>query len=100
MKYDWKKNDKALYLPKAEPIRVQVPMCAYLKVSGQGDPNAEDFGRAVEMLYTASYTLKMLPKKHAAPPGYYEYAVFRSKRRGVWRREPPTGIKAPSSTMS
>lgn len=93
MKYDWKKNDRLLYFPKAAPVRLRVPLLKYFKVSGEGDPNAgDDFQNAVEMLYTVSYTLKMLPKKHPTPPGYYEYSVFPLE--GIWHSSASGGGKS------
>ncbi len=86
MKYDWKKTDKHLYLTGAAPVTVIVPPVQFLSLSGQGDPNGEGFGRIVEALYTASYTLKMLPKKEPAPDGYVEYSVFPLE--AVWMLPP------------
>ena len=76
MKHDWKKNDKALYGTKEAPLLLSVPPMVYFSVSGQGDPNADAFSKVLEALYTASYVLKMLPKKESAPLGYIEYSVF------------------------
>lgn len=76
MTYDWKKSDKHLYLTKASPVSVAIPKMGFFSIKGQGDPNAKNFGQVIEALYTASYTLKMLPKKQPSPAGYFEYAVF------------------------
>lgn len=76
MKYDWKKEDKDIYLPKAAPTLVRVPALSYFSVSGHGSPSGADFQHAVEMLYSASYTLKMFPKKNPVPEGWYDYSVF------------------------
>lgn len=81
--YDWKKNDKALYLPKAAPTPISVPRMKYFKVCGEGGPGAPSFREAVETLYTVSYSLKMYTKKHPAPAGWYDYAVFPLE--GTWR---------------
>jgi len=76
MKYDWKKEDKEFYLPKGAPTLVRMPALSYFSVSGRGSPSGTDFQHAVEMLYSASYTLKMFPKKHPVPADWYDYSVF------------------------
>ncbi|WNS44593.1 GyrI-like domain-containing protein [Paenibacillus sp. MMS20-IR301] len=82
MKYEWKKQDKALYLPAAEPVQIHVPAYNYFTLQGQGNPNQPDFAEAVGVLYSLSYAVKMLPKKGPAPEGYYEYTVFPLE--GIW----------------
>ena len=82
MKYEWKKHEKALYLPKAVPAPVTVPEHAFFMIRGEGNPNGEAFLEAIGVLYALSYAVKMLPKKGDAPEGYYEYAVFPLE--GVW----------------
>lgn len=82
MKYEWKIKDKDIYLPKAKPTVIDVPKFKYFTVRGKGNPNGEEFGKAVEALYSLSYGVKMLPKKGIIPPNYYEYTVFPLE--GVW----------------
>ncbi|WP_379129460.1 GyrI-like domain-containing protein [Paenibacillus sp. sgz500958] len=82
MKYEWKKQDKHLYLPKAKPEFITVPSYNYFMLRGQGNPNHEDFANAVGTLYSLSYGVKMLPKKGVMPEGYYEYSIFPLE--GVW----------------
>ena len=87
MKYEWKKHEKALYLPKAVPAPVTVPEHAFFMIRGEGNPNGEAFLEAKGVLYALSYAVKMLPKKGDAPEGYYEYAVFPLE--GVWDTAEP-----------
>ena len=87
MKYEWKKHEKALYLPKAVPAPVTVPEHAFFMIRGEGNPNGEAFLEAIGILYALSYAVKMLPKKGDAPEGYYEYAVFPLE--GVWDTAEP-----------
>ena len=87
MKYEWKKHEKALYLPKAVPAPVTVPEHAFFMIRGEGNPNGEAFLEAIGVLYALSYAVKMLPKKGDAPEGYYEYAVFPLE--GVWDTAEP-----------
>lgn len=81
-KVDYKKDFKHLYLPKARPEMVQVPKMMFIMVDGSGDPNGEDFSRAVEALYSLCYAVKMSTKSDDVPEGYYEYTVFPLE--GVW----------------
>jgi len=75
---------KRLYMPpKGKPQIVEIPPLAYAMIDGEGDPNTDArFTEAVGALYAVSYGLKMLPKKGAAPKGYFEYKV--SALEGLW----------------
>ncbi|HRS21697.1 MAG TPA: GyrI-like domain-containing protein, partial [Clostridia bacterium] len=86
MKYEWKKQDKGLYLPKNQPEIVMVPPMRFFMLDGRGNPNNEDFADAIGVLYSLAYAVKMMPKKGAAPEGYYEYSVFPLE--GVWDLAP------------
>ena len=39
MAYDFKKEYKDLYLPKAKPSLIEVPAMNFVAVAGTGDPN-------------------------------------------------------------
>lgn len=69
LKLDLKKQWKCLYAPKAGHIElVDVPPLSYLMIDGEGDPNtAPAFSKAVEALYSLSYTLKFSLKKSPPP---------------------------------
>jgi hypothetical protein len=82
MKIDYKKNYKSLYMPRRVPEIVEVPKMPFVMVSGSGDPNGEDFTRAVEALYSVSYAVRMSYKSENVPEGYYGYTVFPLE--GVW----------------
>ena len=41
MAYDFKKEFKDLYVPKAKPGLVEVPAMTFAAVAGSGDPNEE-----------------------------------------------------------
>ncbi|CQR56766.1 GyrI-like domain-containing protein [Paenibacillus riograndensis] len=82
MKYEWKKQDKAIYFPPAEPVLITVPAYNYFMLQGTGNPNSEEFAQAVGVLYSLTYAIKMLPKKGPAPEGYHEYSIFPLE--GVW----------------
>ena len=76
MKYEWKKMDKEIYLPAQKPQLIEIPKYNYFLISGEGNPNADDFAEAVQALYSLSYSVKMMPKKGKTPEGYYDYTVF------------------------
>ena len=82
MKYEWRKNDKAVYIPKAVPTIVDIEEYPYFMLSGQGNPNSDAFAEAIGVLYSLSYAVKMLPKRQTRPEGYYDYTVFPLE--GVW----------------
>ena len=82
MKYEWRKKNKELYLPKDKPTIFEVPLMQYFTLSGSGNPNSEEFHKAVEVLYALSYAIRMMPKKGMIPDGYFEYTVFPLE--GVW----------------
>jgi len=52
MKYDWKKQEKHLYLPREMPVLVTVPQQKFLMISGKGNPNDEEFAEKVGVLYS------------------------------------------------
>jgi len=82
MKYEWRKQDKELYLPKNKPETIIVPRFNFFMLNGKGNPNGEEFSEAVGVLYSLVYAVKMLPKKGITPEGYFDYTVFPLE--GVW----------------
>ena len=68
---DFKKQDKELYQPKTTPSIVDVPEMRFIVVNGKGDPNAEAFQTATELLFGLSYGIKMSHKaimEYVVPP--------------------------------
>lgn len=82
MKYEWRKDAKGLYLPKAQPEMITVPPQKYFTLRGQGNPNNDQFAEEVGVLYALSYAIKMMPKNNITPEGYFEYTVFPLE--GIW----------------
>lgn len=76
MKLEWKKTEKDIYLPGKSPVLVTVPKMIYVTVKGRGNPNAPAFADTIQLLYSFSYGIKMMPKSGHTPPGYEEYAVY------------------------
>ena len=50
MKYEWRKKEKELYLPKENPILVEVPEQKFIMLRGSGDPNDKEFTEAIGVL--------------------------------------------------
>lgn len=81
--FDYKKEYKDLYMPKQQPVLIEVPPMNFLMVDGSGDPNNNPaFQQATELLYGLSYTIKMSKKKGRQPEGYFEYVV--PPLEGLW----------------
>jgi len=56
---DLKSELKELYAPPPHPVLVDVPELSFLMIDGRADPNhIEEFGQAIEALFSVSYTLK------------------------------------------
>ena len=72
MKYEWRKKEKELYLPKDKPVLITVPEQKFLMISGKGDPNQEEFSEKVAALYSLSYAIRMMPRNGYTPDGYFE----------------------------
>ena len=82
--FDVKKALKELYLPPTRPTIVDVPTMSFLMVDGSGNPNDErgEYARAVQALYSLSYTIKMSARAGHALDGFFEFAV--PPLEGLW----------------
>ena len=77
MSFDFKKEYREFYLPKAKPEIVTVPCANYIAVRGRGDPNEENgaYQRAIGVLYAVAYTLKMSRRAGHEIEGFFDYVV-------------------------
>ncbi len=77
MAYDFKKEQKEIYKPKAKPSIVTVPKMNYIAVRGKGNPNEEEgeYKKAIGLLYPIAYALRMSYKTDYKIEGYFEYVV-------------------------
>lgn len=82
MKHEWRKHEKDLYMPKEKPEIVNIPKHKFFTIQGQGNPNNEEFGERVGVLYSLAYAIRMMPKQGFTPDGYFEYTVYPLE--GVW----------------
>ncbi len=86
MAFDFKKEYKEFYLPKAKPELVTVPPMNYIAVRGKGDPNEEDgaYKQAISLLYGIAYTIKMSKKGSHQIDGYFDFVV--PPLEGFWQQ--------------
>lgn len=92
MAFDFKREYKEFYLPKAVPQIVTVPAANYIAVRGKGNPNEPDgaYQKAVAVLYAVAYTLKMSKMTDHRIEGYFDYVV--PPLEGFWWQEGVDGI--------
>ncbi len=97
-KHEWRKQEKALYNPKAKPEIVDIPALNFITISGEGNPNGQMFASCIEALFSVSYAIKMgLKKEQIKPPGYLDYTVYPLE--GVWSLN-PKAIKDYDGTLN
>lgn len=82
MKYEWRKQEKNLYIPKQKPELVMIPEQKFFMIKGQGNPNNPEFAEKIGVLYSLAYAVRMMPKQGYTPDGYYEYTVYPLE--GIW----------------
>jgi hypothetical protein len=82
MKHEWRKREKAFYLPKASPEIIDVPAFKFFTIEGKGNPNDDHFPEYIGVLYAVSYAVKMSVKKGTEPTGYFDYTVYPLE--GIW----------------
>ncbi|MDT2760426.1 GyrI-like domain-containing protein [Enterococcus xiangfangensis] len=87
MKYEWRKAEKQIYLPKKIEIQT-IPNYKFISLSGHGNPNSAHFSEQISALYILSYALRMkLKKGELGEP--FEYTVYPLE--GVWTSEKDPG---------
>lgn len=82
MKFEWRKKEKDLYIPKQKPELVTVSKQKFLMIQGKGNPNHEEFAERVGVLYSLAYAIRMMPRNGYTPEGYFEYTVYPLE--GIW----------------
>ncbi len=97
MAFDYKKEYKEFYLPKAVPGIITVPKMNYIAVRGQGDPNVEggEYKASIGLLYGIAFTIKMSKKGSHQIDGYFDYVV--PPLEGFWwqkKQHPENGMLA------
>jgi len=81
---DYKKEYKDLYLPKSKPMIINVPEMCFVAVEGKGDPNDKngEYQKALGILYSIQFTIKMSKMGSNKLPGYFDYVV--PPLEGLW----------------
>ena len=82
MKYEWRKQGKALYGARTAPALKAVPAQNYIKIDGRGDPNGADFSNRVGALYALAYAVKAAYKAASLQQEIDDFAVCPLE--GVW----------------
>ena len=82
MKYEWRKQEKEVYLPPNKPVIIDVPKYKFLIIRGKGNPNSAFFGECIEALYAVSYAIRMSYKNGCEPEDFYQYTVYPLE--GIW----------------
>lgn len=84
MKFDFKKEYKEWYLPPQKPQIIDLPQMNFLAVRGKGNPNLKDgdYQKAIQLLYTVAYTIKMSKMGIHKIDGYIDYVV--PPLEGLW----------------
>ena len=92
MAFDFKKEYKEFYMPKGKPEIVDVPKANYIAVRGKGNPNEEGgaYKKAMEVLYSVAYTIKMSKMGDHRIEGYFDYVV--PPLEGFWWQEGVDGV--------
>ncbi len=83
MKHEWRKKERAIYLPKSKPELIDIPEFQFITLSGKGNPNDDFFSEYIEVLYSVAYVIKMNYKKREhLPPAYQDWTAYPLE--GVW----------------
>ncbi|MBQ6900581.1 MAG: GyrI-like domain-containing protein [Firmicutes bacterium] len=92
MAFDFKKEFKEFYMPKQKPEIVTVPAMNFVAVRGKGNPNEEGgaYQKAMSILYSVAFALKMSYKTDYKIEGYFEYVV--PPLEGFWWQDGVEGI--------
>lgn len=92
MAFDFKKEYKEFYMPKAKPQIVSVPAMNFVAVRGQGDPNEEGgaYKQAIGVLYAIAYTIKMSKMGDHRMEGYFDFVV--PPLEGFWWQQGIDGV--------
>ena len=84
MAFDYKKEQKELYIPKKTPNIINIPSMNYITVKGKGNPNDEngEYQNSIKLLYTIAYTIKMSHKTDHKIEGFFDFVV--PPLEGMW----------------
>lgn len=99
MKHEWKKQESQFYSAKTQPQMLNIPAMNFIMISGQGDPNLEDFAQRISALYALAYPLKMAFKAtqsgQPGAAGFSDYTIYPLE--GIWSSTNPADLTDKSS---
>ena len=81
MKYEWKKQERFIFAERRTGSGNSTAAKIFM-ISGQGNPNDEEFSERTGVLYSLAYAVRMMPKQGYTPDGYFEYTVYPLE--GIW----------------
>ncbi|MGX7100705.1 GyrI-like domain-containing protein [Gemella sanguinis] len=87
MKYEWRKQEKNLYIVKQTPIIVNVPKQKFILTEGKGNPNEAAFSDRISALYSLAYAIKMLFKnaiKNKTDNEITDFTIYPLE--GIWKK--------------
>ncbi|UAL07264.1 MAG: GyrI-like domain-containing protein [Candidatus Methanogranum gryphiswaldense] len=92
MTFDYKKEYKEFYMPRNRPEIIDIPSMNFISVRGKGDPNIEggDYEKAIGMLYSVAFTIKMSRKAGHEMKGFFDYVV--PPLEGLWWMDDIVGV--------
>lgn len=93
---DYKKEYKDLYLPRQNPMLIDMPPILFAMVEGIGAPDSEAYQNALGVLYSVSYSIKMSKMGNSTPDGYFDYVV--PPLEGLWWWDTPGPEMPPRDT--
>lgn len=80
---DYKKENKDLYQPPRKPVLIMVPRIRFIMVDGEGYPGGNpEYQKAIQVLMSLSYGIKMMPRRGYTPEGYFDFVV--PPLEGLW----------------
>jgi hypothetical protein len=92
MTFDYKKEYKEFYMPRNRPEIIDIPSMNFISVRGKGDPNIEggDYEKAIGMLYSVAFMIKMSRKVGYEMKGFFDYVV--PPLEGLWWMDDIVGV--------
>ncbi len=51
MKYEWRKKEKSIYVPKNKPELITIPSFKFFMIQGAGNPNDDAFGEYIRNFF-------------------------------------------------
>lgn len=67
MKYEWRKQEKNIYIPKQKSDLVIIPEQKFIWIKGKGNPNEHEFAEKIGVLNSLAFAVRMMPKQGYTP---------------------------------